>query len=911
MRSKKSRSSSCTQLEPIPRVPTPTRPASRADNANAPRLAQTAAAVSFTMKLRATSAVELRKVLALQRSGTQATLPPLAASPSSKKLMLAVRRNSGAGRGGRPSSRSSSSRPVTPDTQSSTPLARDDIMDHVASAEKSLPGWAAAKAFLDRACSDGCGISTQERLRVKQVFERFKDQNAHEIHRSDLCAAARHLGYVGVNHEASIQVASQLSEYPTLDLEEFVVFLEQYTMQEQAEIERIFVNYASKFSQKVPLRAVPAIVHDLGLTSLQAAISESLDAAQLSSHQALSVNQLRAFLATHLSAEGYTKEERDRARQAFDQVREGKSDLPPRSVGDAMALFRGADARQEWGDIWHRLGCHASSQDEGDSPVQVESRSGPSVDFHEFLVWARRLEVQELSPIQDGFHRVDKDADGMVSAGEFLDMIPLELSVVFSSKLSQILLEGGVAPGQLLSFDDAVRVLRNIRSTGNQTKQEIKEFEEVFKLFDSDNSGKMDVTEMVDVLMYLGYNSTLETTQEMMRRSDVDGNDELDCEEFLACMRQHEIMQSRALKSAFGQASDAGTCNHLELATVLLALELFSGQAKLNQMLKEGGMEHLEEFNFRQVCELAKNCRQAVAKVNRQRACFPRKHVQALERLFKEYAPSGTMDRGGLICCLSILDLPMNTMQEREGVLSQLDAARYAAQAFGVEEVSFSDTHMLTFYKLLHLLRLVCVRHRRAVMERELAALNSTGIAQTEVVEFREVFHKLAMEKACSTDGGGASVQKVASSRRRSQPAPPAPPTWEVVESVSASGNNFRYEANYAIAELKAFLCVGGKGPQIFVQDVMDLLLDLGVPLTSKQQIELRYKATVFAAHHNDAVDFASFIQLIRWMLDTNLGDINRKTSGNGAMKGFQAASAALSVSLRSRFTASRRASAS
>eukprot|EP00439_Symbiodinium_sp_Y106_P063332 s2185_g9.t2 len=184
MRSKKSLSSSCTRLEPIPRVPTPTRPASRAENANAPRLAQTAAAVSFTMKLRATSAAELRKVLALQRSGTQAALPPLTAAPSSKKLMLAVRRNSGAGKGGRPSSRSSSSRPVTPDTQSSTPLARVDIMDHVALAEKSLPGWVAAQAFLNRACSDGCGISKQERLRVRQVFERFKDQNAHEIHRS-------------------------------------------------------------------------------------------------------------------------------------------------------------------------------------------------------------------------------------------------------------------------------------------------------------------------------------------------------------------------------------------------------------------------------------------------------------------------------------------------------------------------------------------------------------------------------------------------------------------------------------------------------------------------------------------------------------------------------------------------------
>ncbi|CAE7365535.1 unnamed protein product [Symbiodinium pilosum] len=80
----------------------------------------------------------------------------------------------------------------------------------------------------------------------------------------------------------------------------------------------------------------------------------------------------------------------------------------------------------------------------------------------------------------------------------------------------------------------------------------------------------------------------------------------------------------------------------------------------------------------------------------------------------------------------------------------------------------------------------------------------------------------------------------------------------------------------------------------------------------------------MYAAHHTDvapsvagiggspslAVDFATFIQLIRWMLDVNLGDINRKISGNSGPKGFQAASAALSVSLRSRFTSSRRASA-
>ena len=59
------------------------------------------------------------------------------------------------------------------------------------------------QAFLARACLDGRGISKQERLRIRQaqcffascalslvcvrvwqVFERFKDQNAHEIHRS-------------------------------------------------------------------------------------------------------------------------------------------------------------------------------------------------------------------------------------------------------------------------------------------------------------------------------------------------------------------------------------------------------------------------------------------------------------------------------------------------------------------------------------------------------------------------------------------------------------------------------------------------------------------------------------------------------------------------------------------------------
>jgi len=905
MNFKKPLSSSCSQLPP-PSAPSSRQSSSRLSTTRhslgsipPPRLAQTAAAtaaaVAFTMKLRGSGSADLHK----------AFLPPLTPPTSSKKLFP-----SGQSRDARTTdggvSPVSLSRPVTPDTQSSTPKHADEALSEAEKAEQSQPGWAAAKDFLARAALDSRSFSKQTVQRIRQVFDRFKDQNSHEMNLSDLHHAASHLGYVGVTKEATLEIARQLSEYPTLTRDEFGQFLELLAVQEQTRIAMVFSKYASKLTKKVAVPNVSAVLHDLGMTSLQMAITESLETAQLSSYKALTVNQFRYFLAAHISSEGFTEAQRTEAREAFDHAREeGKPDLPLHCVGAALARFQGPDAADRWSNLWCRLGSHISSSEESEVKAD-QALPGASVDFHEFLVWARRLEIQELAPLHAGFRREDRDRDRLVSEGEFLQLLEPDLSVLFSGKLSQVFADANIPDGKLLSFDEVVHVLRTLRSTNNQTKQQIRELEEVFRLFDTDDSGKMDVTEMVDVLMYLGFPSTLEGTQELMRWSDVDGNEELDLSEFMSCMRHHEIMQCKALRSAYDQVAEGEACNHLELSSVLVAMEIFPGQAKLDVMLAEEGLDQLEEFDFRSVCQISQRCRLAVAKVNRQRACFPAKHVQTLEKLWQEYAPSGTMDRGGLICLLSVLELPMNTSKDRETVFSSFDAARLALQIFGVEEVSFADSHMLTFSKLLHLLRLVCVRHRRTVMERELAALNAAGIAQSETVEFREVFRSLALEKACAADAG--AVQKAPSNRRRSMPA--TAPAWEAIDSVTTS-SNLRHQAHHAIADLKAFLCVGGKGLQLAVQDVMDLLMDLGVGLSSKQQMELKYKATSFAAQPSDAVDFATFIQLIRWMLDVNLGDINTKTSGNIGAKGFQAASAALSTSLRSRFPASRRASAS
>ena len=106
-------------------------------------------------------------------------------------------------------------------------------------------------------------------------------------------------------------------------------------------------------SRQVPLKALSPLLHELGFTSLQRSIFESLTNAALTM-KALSLQQLLRFLAMHCSSGGFTARQLLAAREAFDQVRQGREEIAPQGVGAALALFFGQDAYEKWNLLWKR-----------------------------------------------------------------------------------------------------------------------------------------------------------------------------------------------------------------------------------------------------------------------------------------------------------------------------------------------------------------------------------------------------------------------------------------------------------------------------------------------------------------------------------------------------------------------------
>ncbi|CAE8634816.1 unnamed protein product, partial [Polarella glacialis] len=784
-------------------------------------------------------------------------------------------------------------------------------------------GLVSAKEILKRSLATSAGFAEEELRRMRQAFNRFKAPDGSELNRADLEHAITHLGYIGVTDEAVMEVAMQVSSYSTLSFQEFVSFVEQYACREKADIGQSFSRHAKGEIPMVSEESLPALLHELGFAVSRNAIGESLASAGFAKDKtkvrSLDLERLMVFLAVLRSAEGFGSDEVHKALAVFDKVSRpvlGRPRFREMSIAllsEAMGQLFGHELIEKCQELMKQLlpdygdeedESEDEDEDDDESPVAndlediVPARPNyRAINFHEFLIWARRLRVKELHELWGGFAGADADGDGLVLIGDLLPLLPGYGTTFLDCHVNGLLAVAGGGVDKLVRPDSIDG--ENLVSDSDLTRLVCKACVEVFKKFDYDLSGKIDVLELLDMLRYLGYSTSLEEVHRILKIVDSDGNGELDFQEFLSLMRLHRESQVKDVRKMFdkltavddarddgpdvdAQSDDSDAfVNKIEarmyaytldtlktprcqgpqlrwdkFGAFLTELGIHPGDLRLREILVQMGKP--QELSFDSVFVLSERCRHATSEVMRKNAGFPERHVRVLEKLFKVHsakAESTVIERGGFTRLLGDLGVSMSNHEDREEMFRALDPARRAAKAAGASEAEAGElgSSTVTFSTLLHLLRGLAHHGQRRVIEREMKAMESVGWSHAEVTEFREVFTSMVAgadrSSGLAAPSFGSPEKKSLRSRARSDEAeadvPLSPKSRRhSAPSVQLSAVDFaaiRHPAT--LSEVKADLYLKNRGPQVCVRDVVTMLRCLGLKLNFEQRTELNGQA--------------------------------------------------------------------
>ncbi|CAB9523971.1 Putative calmodulin-like protein [Seminavis robusta] len=134
------------------------------------------------------------------------------------------------------------------------------------------------------------------------------------------------------------------------------------------------------------------------------------------------------------------------------------------------------------------------------------------------------------------------------------------------------------------------------------SQEEIDEYKEAFGMFDINGDGTIELTELKQVMLQLGQNPAEEDLIEMMRLVDVNGDNEIDFDEFLVMMtmRSGERDTEAELREAFKlfDLDGSGTISREELKTLMKNLGQALTDEEIDAMIDEVDINLDGEISF-------------------------------------------------------------------------------------------------------------------------------------------------------------------------------------------------------------------------------------------------------------------------------------------------------------------------
>ncbi|KAK2104110.1 hypothetical protein P7K49_017966 [Saguinus oedipus] len=148
------------------------------------------------------------------------------------------------------------------------------------------------------------------------------------------------------------------------------------------------------------------------------------------------------------------------------------------------------------------------------------------------LAKADQLTEEQITELKEAFSFFDKDGDGTITTKELGTMMRSLGQNPTEAELQDMFNEVDTDGNGTIDFPEFLTMMaRKTKETDSE-----EEIREAFQVFDKDGNGYTSTAELHHVMTNLGEKLTNEEVDEMIREADIDGDSQVNYEEFVQMM---------------------------------------------------------------------------------------------------------------------------------------------------------------------------------------------------------------------------------------------------------------------------------------------------------------------------------------------------------------------------------------
>ncbi|KAE9593937.1 hypothetical protein Lal_00016892 [Lupinus albus] len=159
---------------------------------------------------------------------------------------------------------------------------------------------------------------------------------------------------------------------------------------------------------------------------------------------------------------------------------------------------------------------------------------------------AEQLSNEQITEFHEGFSVFDKDGNGCISTEELGTVMRSLGQNPTEAELHDMINSVDADRNRTINFSEFLNLMaRKMKDTVSE-----EELKEAFRVFDKDHNGVISAAELQHVMTNLGEKLTDEEVNEMIREADVDGDRQINYEEFVKVMTARMRIRKKKIDKA-------------------------------------------------------------------------------------------------------------------------------------------------------------------------------------------------------------------------------------------------------------------------------------------------------------------------------------------------------------------------